>query len=107
MGASKVDKGFAIFKFLAPTNTNATAFGQPSKCPFNDPTPSRITFFAWHWAFFDEGFATPPPMFDVSNVAFLLKKAMNIRKIVAFIRTKMLVFMLRAWHNNRNNQIIG
>jgi hypothetical protein len=109
MGTSELNKGQPILDFLAPAHAQAAAFGQPTECPFDDPTACRIAGFTGYWAFFDFRFTAPPPMFDMSDVPFMFHKLIHVIIIVAFIGAQMLfnALRVRSRDHNRDNQLVS
>jgi hypothetical protein len=109
VSASKLDKGEPVLGFLGPTSTQSTAFGQPTEGALNDPTASGELGFAGNRTTFKEGFVATATMFDMSHIAFLLDKLVNIGKIIAFVQAQMLfdVLGVRAWHHHRKDDFIA
>ena len=106
MSASKLNKRFPILEFLAPANPNAAALGEPAECTLDDPTTCWMLCFAGYGTLLNHGFTATAAMFDVSSIACLLHKFMDIIVIITFIGTQMLLFLLRTLDDNRDNQVV-
>jgi hypothetical protein len=108
MRTSKLNERQPVFGFLTPTDAQATTFRQPTEGTLNDPTPGRELGFAWHGAVLKDRFTAATAMFNVRHIAFLFDKLMDIRKVIAFIKTHMLLdlYGIRSRHNNRDNHFI-
>jgi hypothetical protein len=100
-----LDQSQPVVDFLAPADTQAASLGKPSEGTFNNPSASRKARFTWDRAVFKQGFASFALVFDMSDIALLLHKAMDIIEVIASVSTQML-FGIRARDNNRDNQVI-
>jgi len=98
-----------VFDFLAPAHPQAASFGKPAEGAFHHPAACRIESFTWHRTCFKERLAPAAAVFDVGDVTGLFDKVMHIRIVIASIHTKVLFHSgwFRAWHHNRDNQVIG
>jgi hypothetical protein len=66
-----------------------------------NPSSSRESQFTRDWAFILLGFISPSAMFDMSHIVPHLDELMNIRRVIAFVRTKVL-FGVRSLDDNGN-----
>lgn len=103
-----MNEGQPVFGFLTPADAQTTAFGKPTEGALHDPAAGRELRFTRDGALLKDRFTTPPTMFDMSNITFLLDKLMDIRKIIAFIKTHVLFdcLRLRTWDDNRDDDFI-
>jgi hypothetical protein len=108
MGASELNECQPVFRFLRPAGANTAAFCQPTEGAFDDPTARRELGFARDGTILDNGFIATTAMFDMSNIAFLFDKLMDIGKVVAFVKTQVLLDLgwVRPRCNNGNDNLI-
>ncbi len=103
-----MDKGQPVFRFLAPTDTQATTFSQPTEGALNDPAPGRELGFTGARTVLKDRFTPTTAMFNVGHIPFLLDKLEDIGAVIALVKTPMLLdgIRVRAWHNNRDDHLI-
>src|SRR5215467_5453912 len=109
MGTSKLNESQPIFRFLRPARAQTTTFGQPTEGSLHHPTTSGELRFARDGTLLDNGFIATTSVFDMSHIAFLLNKLMDIRKVITFIKTHVLfnAGWVRPRRNNGNDNFIN
>lgn len=91
MSGGQLEESEPVFGLFAPADFETASFGQPSQCPFDDPTPGWKTHFSWNWTFLNLGFISSTTMLDMRHIAFGFDKLENVRRIISLISTEMLL----------------
>src|SRR5262245_54876438 len=109
MGTSELNERQPVGRFLGPAGANATTLGQPTQSALHHPSAGRELGFARDGTVLDNRFITPTEMVDMSNIAFLLYKLVNIRKVIAFVKTHVLLNAnwVRSRGNNGNDHLVN
>ena len=102
MSASELEKRKPVAGFFGPANTNGTAFIQPSKGTFNDPTSCGISKFARDRTFVDFGFIAPSAMLNVRRVVRFVDGSMHVVIVVALIGAEVLLNRIGVWTLDHN-----
>jgi hypothetical protein len=105
VSAGELNQSQPVVDFLAPASAQTAPLGKPTQSAFNHPAAGGKACFAGDGAFLDHRLTAFSFVFDMHNVASLLHKLMDVGKIITFIGTEML-FGLRAFDDNRDNEII-
>jgi hypothetical protein len=97
MSASKLHKGQPIRCFLAPTSANTASFRQPAQGALDHPAAWRMPFFIRDWL--RGWFAATTAMSNMSLIMSLSQLLVNIKRIIRFVQTQVL---LAGWTSNDN-----
>src|SRR5262249_10254202 len=108
MGTGELNESQPIAWFLGPAGAKAATLCQPTQRALHHPPTSRKLGFTRDRTVFNNGFVATTAMFDMGHIAFLLDKLMDIRKVIAFVKTHMLlnVGWVRPRGNNGNDDLI-
>jgi len=108
MSTGKVDESQPILRLLAPPNTEAASFAEPTESALDNPATSRIAQLTRDRALFNFGFISPAPVLDMSNILFLFNHLMDVIVVVAFVGTQVLLDLLRVGplNHNRDDEVI-
>ena len=84
VSAGKVNKSQPVFGFLAPTNVQTAAFGQPAKGAFHDPAMGRILRFTRSRNLLNDGISPTTTVLDVNDIALPFDKRIPIQFTIRY-----------------------
>ena len=85
MGTSELNKRQPILSFLAPADTQAAPFSEPTQSAFHNPTSGWETCLTGNGTVINDRFTTSSAMLDMGDVTCLFDEFMDVWIIVPLV----------------------